>query len=127
MGPSDISSLLSRANSVYNSFKHSMRRNSIKHQTAPPHEDVRENRKSVVSDNSLLDNLMRELSVQNEILFQVSKALTYCRTMKGFETSVEFIEAEKILLIACKFFEFLYCCDKYLRIIICSVYKNGFN
>lgn len=116
MGPSDISSLLSRANSVYNSIKKSMKRHSLTLATTPPHENVKDNRQSIVSDNSLLDHLMRELSVQNEILFQVSKALNYCRTMKGFETSVEFIEAEKILLLACKCVElcFYVSYDKYL-------------
>ncbi|KAJ8941352.1 hypothetical protein NQ314_010415 [Rhamnusium bicolor] len=52
-----------------------------------------------LSDNPLLENLMRELSIQNEIMFQVSKALNFCRTTKEFESSKELIEAEKILLV----------------------------
>ncbi|KAJ8925579.1 hypothetical protein NQ315_009419 [Exocentrus adspersus] len=88
----DISSVLSKTAS----FRNSMRRSLFQ---LP---DVQENQiqETQFANNSLVDNLMKELSIQNEKMFQVSKALNYCRTLKGFETSVEFREAEKILLIA---------------------------
>lgn len=45
---------------------------------------------------------MRDLYVQNGIIFQVSKALTFCRNSKDLN-STEYIEAEKILLVACEY------------------------
>lgn len=45
---------------------------------------------------------MRELYVQNGTIFQVSKAITFCRNSKDV-ASTEYIEAEKILLVACEY------------------------
>ncbi|XP_066147406.1 anillin-like isoform X2 [Euwallacea fornicatus] len=60
----------------------------------------RERCQSYSPDYSTSDeNLMQELYVQNGIIFQVSKALVYCRNTKDL-ASPEYIEAEKILLVA---------------------------
>lgn len=57
---------------------------------------------NMVPNNSYLENLKKDLAIQNEIMFQISKALVYCRSSKDFIYSVEHVEAEKILLVACK-------------------------
>lgn len=43
-----------------------------------------------------------ELSVQNGIILQAAKALSYCKSCNNLY-SPQYVEAEKILLVACRF------------------------
>lgn len=102
MGSADVSMLVSKLSSFYSSVKKGIRkkRSSLKTNQFTP------NGTQILkpsSDNPRLDNLKRDLSIQNEIIFQVSKALVYCRSSKDFLYSTEHVEAEKILLVACKY------------------------
>lgn len=49
------------------------------------------------------DKLMQKISIQNDIILQISKAISFCKNNKQFSSSIEHIEAEKVLLIASKF------------------------
>ncbi|XP_048518172.1 anillin-like isoform X3 [Dendroctonus ponderosae] len=96
-------SLISRAGTVYNSMRRSLRRAcSFREATAEDNATIRSQvRCQSYSPQHFtsVENLMRDLYVQNGIIFQVSKALTFCRKSKDV-TSTEYIEAEKILLVA---------------------------
>lgn len=102
IGSTDVSLLVSKLSSIYSSLKNGIRkrRSSLKaNQFVPIGEQPLKN----FTDYPQLETLKKQLAIQNEIMFQVSKALVYCRSSKEFLYSVEHIEAEKILLVACKF------------------------
>ncbi|KAJ8938511.1 hypothetical protein NQ318_005175 [Aromia moschata] len=86
IGTSNLSLLLSKASSLY-MLSASRRNINNNFRTGPLEPGIPESPEK--------DQLMKELSLQNEIMFQVSKALNYCRTTKKFESSVELVEAEK--------------------------------
>nr|XP_023018130.1 anillin-like protein 1 isoform X1 [Leptinotarsa decemlineata]XP_023018131.1 anillin-like protein 1 isoform X1 [Leptinotarsa decemlineata]XP_023018132.1 anillin-like protein 1 isoform X1 [Leptinotarsa decemlineata]XP_023018133.1 anillin-like protein 1 isoform X1 [Leptinotarsa decemlineata] len=94
VGPSNVSTLLSSAGSLYSSLRKSIkrRRHSFKTVSFEDHQ--------ISLPNRLLESLEKELSIQNSIIFQISKALNYCRSSKDFFSGKEHIEAEKILLLA---------------------------
>ncbi|CAG9764863.1 unnamed protein product [Ceutorhynchus assimilis] len=104
--PLNTPSLLSRAGTFYSSVRKSLRRAcSFVEKNKPNETFIRNNRRercqsSFIPDlASSTENLMRELYVQNGTILQVSKALEFCKNSKDM-TSSEYIEAEKILLVA---------------------------
>lgn len=103
IGSADVSLLVSKLSSFYCSLKKGIkkRRSSLKTNQFLPIGEQPSN--TCIDNNPHLDNLKRELAIQNEIMFQVSKALVYCRSSKQFMYSAEHVEAEKILLVACKY------------------------
>lgn len=102
MGSSDVSDLVSKLSSLYSSVKRGIRkrRSSLKpNQFLPIGEQLVNN----CAENPHLESLKKELAMQNEITCQISKALMYCRSSKEFFYSAEHVEAERILLVACKY------------------------
>lgn len=101
IGSADVSLLVSKLSSFYSSLKKGItkRRSSLKvNQFLSIDEQLHNNR----PDNPQLLLLKSQLMIQNEIMFQISKAVVYCRASKEFMYSREHIEAEKILLVARK-------------------------
>lgn len=102
VGSVDVSLLVSKLSVLYSSLKKGIkkRRSSLKnnHFTPNGEQDGKANKV-----NPYLNNLKKELTMQNEITFQVSKALVYCRSSKYFMYSAEHVEAEKILLVSCEY------------------------
>lgn len=54
-----------------------------------------------------VEELLQQAALQYEAMQQLSKALTVCRNTKEFASSEEQIEAERLLLLASKFFAFI--------------------
>ncbi|KAJ8968138.1 hypothetical protein NQ317_007864 [Molorchus minor] len=101
IGSSNISALVSRADSFITTSKTGRSGKTTIQSTAAITECPKSGPRLPVNSNSTcLDGLMKELSLQNEILFQVSKALTYCKATKKFDSGIELLEAERILLTA---------------------------
>lgn len=50
--------------------------------------------------DEFISDLIKESAVQFQIIQQTSKALNFCKSIKEFQSSLEQIEAEKILLTA---------------------------
>ncbi|XP_056635128.1 anillin-like isoform X2 [Diorhabda sublineata] len=106
IGTSGISSLLSTT-SIGSSLKRILKRNKSKWTSRS---DVTKNEEIIFDENkdcpspekpiSTLDQYKLELSKQHSIIFQTSKALSYCKSSKNFIVGRERIEAERILLIA---------------------------
>lgn len=97
----DVSLLVSKLSSFYSSLKKGMKkkRSSLKTNQFLP---IGEQPMNTCVENPHLEKLKRDLAIQNEIMFQISKALIYCRSSKDFLYSAEHVEAEKILLVARK-------------------------
>lgn len=95
-----ISYLVSKASSVYSLFSKKLRQQRNIHTSSP-----------VLLENSKLEDhpadskatvLMNEAAVQHQIIVQTCKALNICLSSKEFRSSIEYVEAEKILLLASK-------------------------
>ncbi|KAG5890196.1 hypothetical protein JTB14_010658 [Gonioctena quinquepunctata] len=99
VGSSNISSLLSKAGSFYSSVTKNIKRRRHSLKTACLLEENQSDHHSPAT-RELLESLKKELLIQNAIMFQISKALNYCRASKEFVSGIEHIEAEKILLVA---------------------------
>lgn len=55
--------------------------------------------------------LVNEAAIQHQIIVQTSKAINFCLSSDEFHSSAEYIEAEKILLLACKLFLVTFLCS----------------
>ncbi|XP_030759785.1 anillin-like isoform X3 [Sitophilus oryzae] len=105
MDTTNVSSIFSKAGSLYSSMRKSIRRACSfrdKHPDARNKKGGKPRCQSYTADGDAVggeENLMRELFVQNGIIFQASKALSFCKN-SGDYGSPECIEAEKILLVA---------------------------
>lgn len=55
-------------------------------------------------DDGEVSELVKEASIQFQIMQQTAKAVSVCRSIKEFEASPELLEAERILLTASKYF-----------------------
>lgn len=102
--PINAPSLLSRAGIFCSSVRKSLRRACSFVEKNKPETFIRNRRdrcqSSFTPDRaSSTENLMRELYVQNGTILQASKALAFCKNSKDIKSS-EYIEAEKILLVA---------------------------
>ncbi|CAH1116717.1 unnamed protein product [Phaedon cochleariae] len=97
IGSSNLSALLSKAGSFCSSVKKNIRRRRSSLKTVCLLENMNSHSPEI---KQLLETCKKELSMQNAIMFQISKALNYCRSSKEFDSGKEHIEAEKILLVA---------------------------
>lgn len=122
VGTSDISALLSKESSMYsiiskkkdqsyctNKFnstpileEYSSINSTFNDETHTQYSDHMSMSMTKVDDR--LSYLTNELSKQEQIIQQACKALNICKNMKEFVSSSEQIEAERVLLLACKFF-----------------------
>ncbi|CAH1111301.1 unnamed protein product [Psylliodes chrysocephalus] len=94
VGTSHISSLISKSNSFCSSLKRNLKRKNSKKSIAESAKNI------VLTTDELLEQYKKELSRQNSIIFQISKALNFCKNSKDFFIGRERLEAEKILLVA---------------------------
>ncbi|XP_076268404.1 anillin-like isoform X2 [Rhynchophorus ferrugineus] len=97
------STILSKAGSIYSSMRKSIRRACSFRDKSSTVKDKNCGKSVCQSFTPGLDpsdeNLMQELFVQNGVIFQASKALSYCKDTGNFGSPAH-IEAEKILLVA---------------------------
>ncbi|CAG9834514.1 unnamed protein product [Diabrotica balteata] len=89
VGTSHLSSLLSTNDSMKRKLKRKKSHDVLS-------EDCSENG----STDSIIEQYKQELFQQHSTIFQVTKALKYCKASKQFIAGKERIEAEKILLVA---------------------------
>lgn len=115
IGTSEVSELISKGSSHYSTIsKNFVRLSSTLNCPARVLEEVDFVRNgktppNLESHDEKMDELMRETLVQYQIMCQASKALQYCQSTKEFISSLEHIEAERLLLLSSKFFIFKKC------------------
>lgn len=99
VGTSNISTLLSNSNSSYSHFSRKLlRRNTYASSSMYDKDGYQLCQTS--DDDCKATEWINEAAMQHQIIVQTSKALNLCLNCKEFKHSVEYVEAEKILLLA---------------------------
>ncbi|KAF5307457.1 hypothetical protein FQR65_LT06812 [Abscondita terminalis] len=100
IGTSDISTLLSKSNSSYSHFSRKLLRCNTYASSSMYDRDAYPEYTRRREDDCKAAEWMNEVTKQHQVIVQTSKALNLCLSCKQFKHSVEYVEAEKILLLA---------------------------
>ncbi|KAF5274547.1 hypothetical protein FQA39_LY07159 [Lamprigera yunnana] len=99
VGTSNVSTLLSKSNNnSYAHFSRKLLRRNTYASSSMYDKDFEQH--SSREENTEITRWIQEAATQHQIIFQISKALNFCLNCKKFRSGVEYIEAEKILLVA---------------------------
>ncbi|XP_046749864.1 anillin-like protein 1 isoform X2 [Diprion similis] len=100
--PHPYTSTFSRGMTIYRSFTQSIKnklRPGLKSQPKTTRNDAASTMQ-LKSDDKTIQTLLQEASIQQTIMYQANKALTFCHSMKEFSSSTEQVESERSLLVA---------------------------
>ncbi|XP_046484802.1 anillin-like [Neodiprion pinetum] len=100
--PPPYTSTFNRGMTIYRSFTQ-----SIKNKLRPGLKSLPKNATNdavttveMKSDDRTIQALFQDASIQQTIMYQANKALTFCHSMKEFSSSTEQVESERSLLVA---------------------------
>lgn len=105
MGSTNLSTLVSKGSELTISFPTNFEEmDSIlsNHVSSTPNVARKQIGNNNVSNDETMTNLMQESIIQYQIMYQTSKALHFCQKTKEFSSSVELVEAERLLLLSSK-------------------------